>query len=202
MSQLKGKKLRIALYSPGIVGLGHVRRNLVIAQTLACSPLQPIALMVTEAREAGIYVTEMPPRMDCLTLPGLSKSRDGDCKPRYLDLALDEMVRLRGKTIRSALKEFEPDVLIVDNLPRGAYRELDPTLELLRSTGRTRCVLGLRDVLDEPQAVQRDWQRWENERAILEHYDAIWVYGDHAIYDLRTEYNLPGEVAAKVRFTG
>jgi len=199
---MSARKLRIALYSPGIVGLGHLRRNLVIAQTLACSPMQPIALMVTEAREAGIYVTEMPPRMDCLTLPGLSKSRDGNCKPRYLDLELDEMIKLRGKTIRAALKEFEPDVLIVDNLPRGAYRELDPTLELLRETGRTRCVLGLRDVLDEPQAVQRDWQRWENERAILEHYDAIWVYGDQTIYDMRAEYSFASEGAAKARFTG
>src|SRR5207245_8735860 len=140
MASLNARKLRIDLYSPGIVGLGHLRRNLVIAQTLAGSPLQPINLLVTEAREASIYVTEMPPNMDCLTLPGLSKSRNGEIKPRYLGLPFDEMIVLRAKTIRAALKAFEPDVLIVDNLPRGAYRGLDPTLELLRATGRTRCV--------------------------------------------------------------
>ena len=49
--------------------------------------------------------------------------------------------------IRAALDAFKPDIFIVDKLPRGVCRELDPALELLRRTG-TRCVLGLRDILD------------------------------------------------------
>src|SRR5439155_26184952 len=45
------KKVRIASYSPGIVGLGHLRRNLLISQTLAQSALYPVNLIVAEARE-------------------------------------------------------------------------------------------------------------------------------------------------------
>src|SRR5260370_15706947 len=104
------RRIRIALYSPGIVGLGHLRRNLVISQVLADSSLQSVNLMVTEAREASAYVNSMPPGMDCLTLPGLSKSPDGTCKPRYLELPLKEMISLRARTIRAALKEFVPDL--------------------------------------------------------------------------------------------
>jgi predicted glycosyltransferase len=196
------KKLRIALYSPGIVGLGHMRRNLVIAQILAGSRLQPVTLMITEAREASVFVNSMPPGMDCLTLPGLSKAVDGTCKPRYLDLPLKEMLAFRARTIRAALKQFEPDLLLVDNLPRGAYRELDLTLKSLKTTGNTRCVLGLRDVLDEPWSVQRDWFRWKNEEAIEDHYDAIWVYGDPSIYNMIDEYRFPEAVASKIRFAG
>src|SRR5215471_14488978 len=117
------RKLHIALYSPGTVGLGHLRRNLLIAQVLAESGLDSVNLLITEAREASVFVNSMPPGMDCLTLPGLSKGLDGVCKPRYLGLPLKEVIALRARIIRAALKKFEPDLLIVDNLPRGAYRE-------------------------------------------------------------------------------
>src|SRR5260370_2555330 len=196
------RRIRIALYSPGIVGLGHLRRNLLISQVLAESSLNPVNLMVTEAREASAFVNSMPPGMDCMTLPGLSKGADGVCKPRYLELPLKEVLALRARTIRAALKEFEPALLIVDNIPRGAYRELDPALKQLKAAGRTRCVLGLREVLDEPWSVHRDWFRWKNEEAIRDHYDAIWVYGDPAIYNMIDEYRFPPGIASKIRFCG
>jgi predicted glycosyltransferase len=158
--------------------------------------------MITEAREASAFVNCMPPGMDCITLPGLSKGVDGVCKPRYIDLPLKEVLGLRARIIRAALKKFEPDLFIVDNLPRGAYRELDLTLKKLRSNGRTRCVLGLRDVLDEPAAVHRDWSRWNYRKAIRRYFDAIWVYGDPKLYDMRKEYNFPYDLVEKVRFMG
>jgi predicted glycosyltransferase len=182
--------------------LGHLRRNLLIAQVLAESHLHSVNLMVTEAREASAFVNCMPPGVDCMTLPGLSKGVDGVCKPRYLDLPLKEVIGLRGRTIRAALKEFKPDLLLVDNLPRGAYRELDPALKQLKAAGHTRCVLGLRDVLDEPWSVHRDWFRWKFEEAISEYYDAIWVYGDPAIYNMIDEYRFPPAISSKIRFVG
>src|SRR5215472_11515408 len=196
------QKAHVALYSPGIVGLGHLRRNLLIAQGLAESHLDSVNLMVTEAREASAFVNCMPRGVDCMTLPGLSKGPDGICKPRYLDLPLKEVIALRGRTIRSALKTFQPDLLLVDNLPRGAYRELDPTLKQLKAAGDTRCVLGLRDVLDEPWSVHRDWFRWRFDEAIEEFYDAIWVYGDPAVYNMIDEYRFPPGIASKIQFVG
>jgi predicted glycosyltransferase len=196
------QKTHIALYSPGIVGLGHLRRNLLIAQVLAESHLKSVNLMVTEAREASAFVNCMPPGVDCMTLPGLSKGVDGVCRPRYLDLPLKDVISLRSRTIRAALKEFKPDLLLVDNLPRGAYRELDPALKQLKAGGHTRVVLGLRDVLDEPWSVHRDWFRWKFEEAINEYYDAIWVYGDPAIYNMIDEYRFPPSISSKIRFVG
>src|SRR5438045_61961 len=181
---ISARRFHIAFYSPGIVGLGHLRRNLLISQILAESDLRSINLMVTEAREASAFLQAMPPGVDFMTLPGLSKGVDGQCKPRYLDMPLKEVISLRARTIRAALKEFKPDLLLVDNLPRGAYRELDPTLKALKANGHTRIVLGLRDVLDEPWSVHRDWVRWKFDEAVNEYYDAIWVYGDPAIYDM------------------
>jgi predicted glycosyltransferase len=198
VSQLRRR--RIALYSPGMVGIGHMRRNLLIARTLAVSPLEPIILMIAETREANVL--SMPPGGDCLTLPALRKEADGQCRPRYLDIPLPAVIALRSKAIAAALESFQPDVLIVDHLPRGAFRELDCSLEDLRAAGRTRCVLGLRDVLEHPTTVRREWLSASNDDAIRDYYDAIWIYGDPAVYDLVREYNWCADVAAKVHYTG
>ena len=191
---------RVVLYSPGMVGLGHLRRNLLIAQTLACSRLQAITLMIAEAREACAY--PMPHGMDCLTLPALRKEPDGQCRARSLGIPLDELVGLRAQAIRAALAAFQPDVLIVDHLPGGALGELEPALQQLRARGHTRCVLGLRDVLEDPATVRHEWRAAGAEAAIRQFYDAVWVYGDPAVYDAVRAYGLAPEVAAKARYTG
>lgn len=193
--------LRVALYSPGMVGLGHVRRNLLVAQGLAAAPRwRLVTLLLAEAREAGAFA--MPPGVDCLTLPALRKDSRGDPHPRHLGLSPSELVRLRARVLRAALADFRPDVLIVDHLPRGAAGELTPALESLRARKATRCILGLRDILDEPSIVRREWRRWDNDAAIRDYYDAVWVYGDPAVYDLVREVPFPPAVAAKTRYAG
>jgi predicted glycosyltransferase len=155
--------------------------------------------MITEAREAGIF--DFPENVDCLSLPALRKDADGNCTPRRLRIELPELIRLRRDVITSALSQFSPDVLIVDHLPRGALGELIPSLETLSRRG-TQLVLGLRDILEEPETVRAEWSRAGNHDAIETFYDAIWIYGDPAVFDLLSEYDFPRAVAAKARFTG
>src|SRR5262245_20243165 len=199
MNDTKGRKCRIAMYSPGMVGFGHIRRNASIAQALRSSA-QPVIIMIAEARQAGAL--PMPEGVDCVTLPALRKEADGCCKPRYLDVPNHELVELRSKVISRAIKAFEPDVLIVDHLPLGAAGELARTLERARRHGTTRCVLGLRDVLQDPESVRDSWSEQANLEALQDYYDAIWIYGDPAVYDPVCEYGLFDHVAAKVHFTG
>ncbi len=192
--------LRVALYSHDTMGIGHMRRNLLIAQTLAGSPTTATVLLIAGAREANTFA--LPANVDCLTLPSLYKSIDGQYKSRSLNMALRDLLDLRSQTIATALRSFAPDVLIVDKEPRGAGGELGRALSGLRSRGRTRCVLGLRDVLDDPITVQREWLAAANDQAIRKYFDAIWVYGDRSVYDLVNEYCLSPEVRAKVTYTG
>src|SRR5437667_1422931 len=202
LEQARHNRPRIALYSSGMVGLGHMRRNLLIAQSLARSRLRSANLLVAESREATAFVNAMPPRTDCLTLPALRKNADGHCQARYLNIDLDDLVKLRAETIRASLEAFDPDLLIVDYLPRGALCELDSALETLRCRGRTRFVLGLRDVLGDPVSVSKNWNTPANEEAMRVYYDQVWVYGDSAVYNPILEYRLPIDLASKVRFTG
>jgi predicted glycosyltransferase len=182
------------------MGLGHSRRNQLLAQTLANSQVQANILIIMGMQSQNAL--PMPSGIDYLTLPALYKEEDGQYRARYLDLPLQELITLRAKMIRTALKAFKPDVFIVDNVPRGALRELDPTLKYLHKHKHTRCVLGLRDVLDNSATVHYEWSRAQNEDAIRKYYDAVWVYGDPAVYDLVHEYQLAPDVAAKVRYVG
>jgi predicted glycosyltransferase len=195
---MKTGNLRIALYSHDTMGLGHTRRNLLIAKSFASALPHADVLMITGARESSSFA--FPQRVDCLTLPSLHKGLDGNYQARSLNLALPHMIALRTSIIKAALDSFKPDVLIVDNVPRGAVRELEPILPEL--SGRTRCVLGLRDVLDDPATVRVEWRRLGNEEAICDYYGAVWVYGDRKVYDPVKAYGFSPEVAAKVRYAG
>ncbi len=192
-------KPRLALYSHDALGMGHMRRNALIAQTLAGSSADATVLLISGAKELNAMA--LGPGVDCVTLPALSKGHAGKYQPRHLDIPASDLIDLRAMTIRSALSAFKPDVFIVDKLPRGVCRELDPALDRLRKIG-TRCVLGLRDILDDPQTVTREWTENESERAVADFFETVWVYGDPTVYDMVQEYSMSNVVAEKVRYTG
>lgn len=194
------KAVRVALYSHDTMGIGHMRRNLLIAQTLSAPPVSATMLLIAGAREASTF--SMPANVDCLTLPSIFKTVEGKYRSRALNVSLRELIALRSQTIASALAAFAPDVLIVDKEPRGTGGELESALERLRKRGRTRCILGLRDVLDDPDTVRREWRAAANEKAVRDYYDAVWVYGDPSVYDLVNEYRFSADLRSKVAFTG
>lgn len=194
------RKLRIALYSHDTMGMGHMRRNLMISQALADCNLPTNILMITGANQAS--AAQMPPGVDCVTLPSLRKESDGSYLSRSLDIPLEDIKKIRSQMICSSIETFEPDIFIVDNVPRGALNELDDVLLNIRRRGHTYCVLGLRDVLDEPERVKTEWSKAENESTIRHFYDKIWIYGDPLVYDAVQEYKMPQDMANKVSFTG
>lgn len=193
-------QLRVAFYSHDTVGLGHIRRNLLIAQTIAHAEPNVTILMLAGAREAAVF--PMPANVDCTTLPSIQKGDDGQYRARRLRLTLRQIVAVRAHIIQGALEAFRPDVLIVDTEPRGAFRELEPALSWLRMQGRTRCILGLRDIRDHAVAVRREWREASNDAAICDYYSAVWVYGDPHVFDVVREYHLSRDVAAKLHYTG
>src|SRR2546427_11139203 len=192
---------RVALYSQGMVGFGHIRRNASIAQALRGSALQPAIMMIAEAWQAGALL--LPEGVDCVTLPALRREADGAYNPRFLlDVSDQDLIALRTRVIRSAIEVFDPDVMIVDYLPLGVAGELATTLDRLRTRGNTRCVLGLREVLYDGETVRRTWADRATMDAIQNFYDAVWIYGDPAVFDPVREYGLGPDVAAKARYTG
>lgn len=192
--------LRIAIYSHDAMGLGHMRRNLLIAEALAGRDASTHVLLIAGAPELGSF--RLPPNVDPLLLPPLSKTSRSEYVPRNSAGSTKDLIALRSNIIRTATREFAPDLLLADKLPRGLLGELDASLRELRRTGATRFVLGMRDILDHPLAVKREWTVAGYDAILRDVYDAIWVYGDPSVYDPRREYKFPEPIASKIRFTG
>ena len=190
---------RIALYSHDALGLGHVRRTLVVARALSTLPGGADLLVLSGAREAGSL--PRPERCDVVTLPGMVKTGPGRYAARELTgLSRREMASLRASVATAALRSFAPDLLVVDRHPGGLDNELLDALQAVR--GRTRVVLGLRDVLDEPGAARREWREQGCASVLDSWYDAVWVYGDRRVHDPTCHVEIPPRLRSRVRFTG
>jgi predicted glycosyltransferase len=161
----------VALYSHDSTGLGHVRRNLLLAGRFAAEGHD--VLIVSGSPESSSMTR--PPGTDLVTLPALAKGPTGDYRARHLSLGLPELRALRRDILTSTLAGFAPDLLVVDRHARGFLGELEPALGRSSST---RVVLGLRDVLDAPARVRREWREHATTQALGAWYDEIWVYGD------------------------
>jgi len=101
------------------------------------------------------------------------------------------------------IAKVKPDVCIVDNVPAGMMGELVPALlHLKRASPATRLVLGLRDIVDDPERLCPEWAD-QGVYELMDHvYDLILVYGDASVFDVVAEYRLSGRAAAKTRYVG
>lgn len=196
------RRPRIALYGHDTQGLGHLRRNMVLARAFASDVpggLGAEVLLLTGASEVGMFAR--PEGVDALVLPGVRKDRHGRYAPRHLRGRLADVVTFRSSLLETALTSFDPDLLVVDKTPRGFQNELMGALADLRAEG-TRTVLGLRDVLDDVPATRAQWDAEGADDAVRECYDEVWVYGDPHIHDLRHATAMDADVAARTHHLG
>ena len=196
---------RIALYSHDSIGLGHVRRNLAIAHALnstlpALTGEAVSGLLITGQSDATTF--PVPAGWDWLVVPGLTRGAEG-YESRHLHLGMPALTTMRGNIVRVALRDFAPDLVIVDRHALGVHRELEGALAALRST-RPDCaiVLGLREVLDRKAVALAEWKTLGGPRAIRALFNAIWVYGDPLIHNALATGEIPPALADLVVHTG
>lgn len=189
---------RVLLYSHDTVGLGHIRRVTAIARTLADRDPESVILILSGSPLADAHA--LPPNVDIVKLPAVRKGKDKGYESRRLALPREDIVGLRSALIRSTVVAFDPDLFIVDKVPLGVHGELREALECLRPDARA--VLSLRDILDDPSEVARNWNQDGSLEAIRTFYDRIVVWGTPDVYDIVQEYKLPKDVAAKVEYCG
>src|SRR5215472_10943581 len=193
---------RLLAYSHDGYGLGHFRRNLRIAVGLRRRRPDVEVLLVTGAKAAGRLASAHG--VACVQLPPVVKAGPGRYETAEPgEASVDVVVARRSAILTATVTDFAPDLLLVDRHARGLHRELDAALEIhRRRRPRARAVLGLRDILDEPDAIEREWEEQELTAAIEDHYDAVFCYGDRSVYDLAAEYRLPAAVAQRLQYTG
>lgn len=195
-----GRAARVMLYSHDTFGLGHLRRSRALAAAITQADPSASALILTGSPVAGRFT--FPRRVDHVRLPGVTKRADGSYASQTMGMGIDEVTDLRSGLIRGAAERYDPDILIVDKEPTGFRGELLPTLDCLQRRGRARLVLGLRDVLDEPEVLAAEWARKGAVAATERFYDEIWVYGLRSVYDPTAGLPLSPEAQARMHWTG
>jgi predicted glycosyltransferase len=190
---------RLLIYSHDSFGLGHLRRCRAIAHYLVERYKQLSVLILSGSPIIGSF--DFRSRVDFVRVPGVIKLRNGDYTSLQLHLDIEKTLEIRRSIIHHTAEVFDPHLFLVDKEPLGLRGEVRSTLEWMKARG-TPCVLGLRDVMDEPASLVEEWHRKAVFPALDELYDQIWVYGLPEIFDPLRE--IPGmePVAAKIRFTG
>lgn len=191
---------RIMLYSHDTFGLGHLRRSRAIAEAFINAFDDSSALILTGSPVAGRFT--FPPGVDHIRMPGVVKTPEGQYVSESLNMDIEETTALRGSVILAAAATFKPDLLIVDKEPAGFRGELLTTLEILKATGRTKVVLGIRDVLDSPRALAREWGRKGALDITERFYDQVWVYGDQSIYNPLKGLSISDALKKRIHYTG
>ena len=192
---------RILLYSHDTVGLGNIRRTLLLAETLG--EQYPNASLLIVTGSPMIHAFRIPERTDYIKLPCLTRHATDQFAPAYLPSPLDQIAKLRQRVIATAVLGFAPDLIIVDKREGGIDGELLESLrEVRRRRRRVKIVLGIRDILDAPQATRLSLKRARDMQTIARYYDEVWIYGEQSIFDAVVEYGFPRDVVEKTRYCG
>src|ERR1051326_903548 len=191
--------LRFLFYSHDSLGFGHTRRHLAVASAVAEQAPAATILLVTGAEEIARH--GLPRQVEILKLPGLRKDGNERYSSRRLPVSVAEIRSLRSALLAATVKSFRPMVVLVDKHPFGASGEFKSGLKALRRTGG-RAVLGLRDILDEPREVLKEWRPYQMQRRIADYYDEVLIYGERAVFNPVAEYDFPQRLAERTRFCG
>lgn len=181
----RGRRRRVLLYSHDGFGLGHLRRNTLIAAALQRADPSVRATLVTGvAADPGWAEAR---GLDVLRLPALLKDSTGVYRAGHM--SPEDAIAVRARLFLDAVERQRPDLVVVDRHPYGTGGELRPGLERAADQGAV-LVLGLRDVLDEPAVIRAeiDGPRWDG---AVDLFDEVLVYGSPRLVDHQREYGLP-----------
>ncbi len=190
---------RILIYSHDTFGLGHLRRCRSIAHALVEQDKELSVLIMSGSPIIGSF--DFRARVDFVRVPGVIKLRNGEYTSLNLHIDIEQTLRMRSSIIHHTADIFDPDLFIVDKEPLGLRGEVEETLLMLKDRG-VPLILGLRDVMDDPDLLAPEWERKKVVPALRDLYDDIWIYGLPQICDPLEGVDLPRSVRKRMTFTG
>ena len=178
----------VVMYSHDTIGLGHMRRNVAIARELVKHDSALSVLLLVGCPRGMLFETE--PGIDYVKLPSLNKLSRDRYQAGSLRLDSETTRAVRLGIIERVVTTLRPRVLLVDHEPAGVWNELEPTLQRLRDDGGTRVMLGLRDILDDPDLLRTRWAQSGKDTLVRDYYDQILIYGNSTFYPSAKHYGL------------
>ena len=195
------RQIKVLLYSHDTFGLGHLRRNLAIADRLLAHKHRFSVRLLTGSPVIGQW--SLPRGLSVQPLPPVVKEGAERYAARDPNALFALVKGYREALILKSVLRFRPNVFLVDHAPAGMNGELLATLALIRhELPHTRVILGLRDIIDSPEAVRALWREQEIPALLEQAYDEFFVYGSKALFDVVEGYGLTGSIARRVRYCG
>lgn len=192
--------MRIVFYCQHVLGVGHVFRSLEIIKGLKDHEV----IMVTGGAEVEF---DPPAHMTHIQLPGLMMTPDFK---EFIPLEegvtdVEDVLTRRLKQFKEIMKEYRPDVFLVELFPFGRKKfrfELLPILEGVGfgTWGPCKAVCSVRDILVEKDDMAR--QVFRVHSMLNPNFDAVLVHSDPKL--VRLEETFPGVDGIKptVHYTG
>lgn len=190
---------KILMYSHDSFGLGHLRRCRTIAHSLVDAYKGISVLILSGSPIIGQF--DFKARVDFICIPGVVKLRNGDYTSLELHVDINQTLAIRASIIQHTAEIYSPDIFLVDKEPLGLRGEVAQTLKLMKLRGTTN-VLGLRDIMDDSEALQAEWERKQVLPALDKLYDDIWIYGSESIVNPIHGIELPKSTRKKMRYLG
>jgi predicted glycosyltransferase len=191
----------VLFYVQHLLGIGHVRRALRLAEAVAREGIgvtvvsggEPLAgIICAEA----IHIVQLAP---IRSLDATFKNLAG-ANGQPIDLKLQEA---RRDALLAALDSTRPDAVVIEAFPFGrrAFRfEIEPLIEAARSRcPRPRILCSVRDIVVAPEEASRLREIIDRVRA---DFDFVLVHGDPAFIPLEASFSIASEIADRLIYTG
>lgn len=191
----------ILMYSHDTYGLGNIRRTIAIANHLVARFEDINVLIVTGSPVIQRFYLQA--RVDYVKLPCLARTDRNCYRSKFLELRENKVQTLRANMIRSAIRDLEPELILVDKNPNGINNELVALFEDLRAlAARPKLVLLLRDILDAGPETRALWQREGYDDVVCREYDQVLVVGEREIFDLGEMYRFSEKLSSMLNYCG
>ncbi len=191
--------MRIAFYSQHVLGVGHLFRSLEIVRALKNHEVS----FITGGAEAEL---DLPDHASRFQLPGLMMSEDfSRFIPVDEHMDVDTVLDWRKSMLMEHMKEFRPDVFLVELFPFGRKKFGFELLPVLRAAGQglfgpCRIACSLRDILVEKKKQAKFEQRVLDTLNPL--FDLLLVHADPALVRLEETFPAAKDITIPVHYTG
>jgi predicted glycosyltransferase len=191
----------VLLYVQHLLGIGHLRRSLRIAEALVREGIrvtlisggEPLSSLACTSAER---IIQLPPirALDA----GFKALVDESGRPIG-----DELRTTRRSALLAAFRDEQPDALLIEAFPFGrrAFRfELDGLIEAARARRpRPLIICSLRDIVVLPNDPRRPTEIVDRVR---NEFDFVLVHGDPAFIPFQDSFPLAAEISEKLIYTG
>lgn len=170
---------KILLYCQHSVGIGHLKRTMVLATELKKS--FKVCIVSGGAFPKEMKITN---NIEFIQLPPIGINDKNLLEAIDCNDPVHLVMRKRQKIILSTYKTFQPDVLITEAFPFGKIQflgDLLPVLKLIKkSTKKILLLCSHRDII-EPSTSKKTLMQQFSAKMINEIYDGILVHGDEKL---------------------